>query len=111
MKRAAICLIALSALTVPALADPRVGVEIEIVVERARGVFTQRRIGERSDGSAPPEHVHRHAETVQRLTELEPDDAGTEHRHAARQIIPGEHVIVHDEPIAGAPQDCGHARR
>ena len=51
-----------------------------------------------------PEQADVDAEPMKRLAELEADHAGAEDRDRARQVVPGEDVVVDDEAIAGGAQ-------
>ena len=76
------------------------GLERELLLKRLCCVCANRRIAERTDVTAAAEEQHVDAQPVQRLTELETDDTGTEDRDRAGQIVPRENIVVDDQPIA-----------
>jgi hypothetical protein len=92
------------------LDDLGIRFEVELALERPARVAPERRVAERPDVSQPPEQRDVDVEPMQRLPELEADDAGTEDRNRARQIVPVEDVVVDDEAIAGPAQAAAVSR-
>jgi hypothetical protein len=88
-----------------------VRLELQLALERAPRVRSQRRIAERPDMAEPAEKRDVDAEPMERLPELEPDHAGAEDGDGARQIVPAEDVVIDDEAIAGATQHGRQPRR
>ncbi len=71
----------------------------------------ERGVGERADAPAAAVQTHAHPQPVQRLRQFQPDDAGAGDGHRRRQRLPGEDIVVDDEPVAQfAPPGFGHRR-
>src|SRR5690606_12405205 len=68
------------------------------------------RVADAAQAAADAEYPHPHAQARQGLAQLEPDDAGTEHSDAARQVLPGEHIVVDYHAVAQRRERGGHRR-
>ncbi len=83
--------------------------EVKRFGKRRTRLLHDHRVRQRAHAAACAKHAHLHAKARQRLAELQPDHTRANHRHAARQRLPGEHVVVHDDALAHAREYLGHA--
>ncbi|KFB69596.1 MAG: hypothetical protein CAPSK01_000655 [Candidatus Accumulibacter vicinus] len=68
-------------------------------------------VGERADALAAAVDRHAHAQSMQGLRQLQRNHPGPEHGDRLRQRLPGEDVVVDDQPIAGGLAPFGrHVR-
>ena len=57
--------------------------------------------------AAASEHLDADAQPMQRLSEFETDHAGTEHRHAVREVVKFENVVVGEQTLPSAFHAAG----
>ena len=66
-------------------ADAAPGIEEDVFADQVLCSRLDYRIGQRADHAAESEHVNLNAETAECLSDLQPDDPGTEDCHRAWQ--------------------------
>lgn len=86
----------------------RVRIQVELLLEGLAGALAHARVGDAAQAAAHAEHAHLHAQARQRLAQFQPDHAGPEHRHARRQRVPGEYVVVDHQAVAQGQERRGH---
>ena len=85
----------------------RIRIQRKFVVECLQGVVANGVILDRADRPANPEHTHPHAQSAQRLTQLQTNHPRTKNRDRVGEVLPFENIVIHHQAILGVVQETG----